>query len=449
MDNDKLKKIKKSIRNGEASAFEDIYNETSRRVFFTCLNLLKNEADAEDIMQETYIAVYSNLDYLKQAESMSRWIEKIAANKCKDYFRKKIPIPVEDEIFSDIPDDCDDLSLPEEYIVNAEKRKIIMDILKKSLSELQYCTVILYYFNQLSISEVADIMDCKEGSVKNRLSVARKKLKKEVKEYERKNNDKLYFNAASPFLTKILNEEAKNISVPDIELIIGNIRISPAKARNKKNPIKKGARIMNYKIAVTAASIVVSIAAIAGICLMNNRNDNDIVSLDNRINPSEVNVVTPSLSATTSAVEKIITTSLTSATTSIQSETTAVFITTSIAEIIGTEAEETFSEEVSQETIAIESTQPTIYKNSVIEAYKSIIESKKNYQYNETDRALGMTYTLYDIDSNGIPELIMIYGLHEASMQIAYYTYDENGVQTIYDGDGGHHSSLGYDRNNG
>jgi|GEM_PF-6840740 RNA polymerase sigma factor, sigma-70 family len=445
MDNDKLKTIKKSILNGEASAFEEIYNETSRRVFFTCLNLLKNEADAEDVMQETYITAYSNLEQLKQTKSMRRWIEKIAANKCKDYFRKKIPIPVEEEIFSDIPDDCDELSLPEEYIVNAEKRKIIMDILKKSLSELQYCTVILYYFNQLTISEVADIMDCKEGSVKNRLSVARTKLKKEVEEYERKNNDKLYFNADVPFLTKILNEEAKNISVPDIDPIIGNSHIRPDKARN----IKKGANIMNYKIAVTAAASVVSIAAIAGVGLMNNRNVHDSMSSDNSSNLSEGNVVTPPLSTTTSAAEKIITTSSTAATTSTHLETTAVSVTTSAAETVSTEAEEIFSEEFSQETITTEFIQPTIDKNNVIGAYKSIIESKKNYQYNETDRALSMTYTLYDIDSNGIPELIMIYGMHEASMQIAYYTYDESGVRTIYDGDGGHHSSLGYDRNNG
>ncbi|MBQ8413104.1 MAG: hypothetical protein IJX12_05800 [Lachnospiraceae bacterium] len=91
-----------------------------------------------------------------------------------------------------------------------------MDIMREQLSDIQYQTVILYYFNGLTIEEIADIMECPPGTVKYRLSIARGKIKEGVLEYENINNDKLYSVAGIPLLAGLLTAEATGLTVPDI-----------------------------------------------------------------------------------------------------------------------------------------------------------------------------------------------------------------------------------------
>ena len=76
--------------------------------------------------------------------------------------------------------------LPEEYALNADKRKLVLEITRKVCTDVQYQTILLYYFSELSIAEIAEIMECLEGTVKNRLSVARQKIKEGVLRYEKK-----------------------------------------------------------------------------------------------------------------------------------------------------------------------------------------------------------------------------------------------------------------------
>lgn len=106
--------------------------------------------------------------------------------------------------------------LPEEYITEKSKRKIVMDIMRKKLSDIQYQTVILFYFNELSVEEIADIMECPPGTVKYRLSVSRAKIKEGVLEYEKDNRDKLYSFAPIPFLAGLLAMEAETAEIPEM-----------------------------------------------------------------------------------------------------------------------------------------------------------------------------------------------------------------------------------------
>lgn len=93
---------------------------------------------------------------------------------------------------------------------------LVLDIMRDTLSDIQYKTVILYYFNGLPIEEIADIMECPPGTVKYRLSVARAKIKDGVDAYENKSGDKLYSVVGLPLLMRLLTEEANSIDVPDM-----------------------------------------------------------------------------------------------------------------------------------------------------------------------------------------------------------------------------------------
>ena len=219
-----ISEMAKRAATGDNAAFESFYEQTKGGVWFTCINLLKNEENAKDIMQDTYIAAFENLGTLTDFSGVQRWLNKIAANKCKNYIKSKSTSALaedSEELLENIPDDK---ILPEEYVLDAAKRKIIMDIIKRSLSEEQYRTIILYYFDEMTAAEIAELMDCHEKTVLYRLKVARAKIKEEVMRYEDQNEDKLRAVVFVPTLTRLFRIEAENTPVPNVPL---DLRIPP------------------------------------------------------------------------------------------------------------------------------------------------------------------------------------------------------------------------------
>lgn len=68
---------------GDKSAWQQLYKQTERSVYYTCLKLLSNEHDAQDAMQDTYLTAMQKLDTLGVPTKFPKWINVIAVNKCK------------------------------------------------------------------------------------------------------------------------------------------------------------------------------------------------------------------------------------------------------------------------------------------------------------------------------------------------------------------------------
>ena len=124
-----------------------------------------------------------------------------------------------EEIIEEIPDEG---LIPEEYVSNDAKRKIIMDIIDTVLTEEQRRSVILYYFDMLTVPEIAEVMNCTTGTVTSRLSAARKKIKEAVLIYEENNNDRLHAVVPVFILSKLLNKEASNTVLPKLTVFTGS-----------------------------------------------------------------------------------------------------------------------------------------------------------------------------------------------------------------------------------
>ncbi len=205
--------------NGDRAAFDALYAETNKAVCFTCMGFLKNEENARDVMQDVYITAFEKLEALENPEKFGAWIKRIAVNRCKNFLVKKNAHPessIDDE--ENLTELVDENFLPEEYVENAEKRKTVMEIVRSVLSDTLYQTVMMFYFDELTITEIAEIMNCPEGTVKYRLNAARTKIKKGVLEYEDKNNEKLHSIVGIPFLTRLLVEEAQTVNVPALDI---------------------------------------------------------------------------------------------------------------------------------------------------------------------------------------------------------------------------------------
>lgn len=216
MEENQLKELVEKAKQGDYAAFGELYSVSSRQVYFTCISFLGNEEDAKDVMQDVFITAYEKLSSLNDAEKFFPWINRIAVNLCKKFLIKKPAVFMEIENAANELTEENENFLPEEYITQKEKRKLVMDIMRNTLSDIQYKTVILYYFNGLPVEEIADIMECPPGTVKYRLSVARAKIRDGVDAYENRSGDKLYSVVGLPLLMRLLYAEADSIDVPDM-----------------------------------------------------------------------------------------------------------------------------------------------------------------------------------------------------------------------------------------
>ena len=210
------------IKKGDNKSFEKLYKLTEREVWFTCISFLKNETTAQDIMQETYITAFLKIQSLEKSSQIRSWLNRIAVNKCKNYLKGKGEIQLDDEIFENQAIVDERMSIPEEYISDKAKREIILSIMQEVLSDVQYQTVIMHYFNEMTVDEIAEVFECSRGTVLSRLNYSRAKMKTAIEDYENKSGDKLHGVVFVPFFTTIFREQAKSLCVPSIKITLPN-----------------------------------------------------------------------------------------------------------------------------------------------------------------------------------------------------------------------------------
>jgi len=275
-------------KNGDNTAFDRLYYLTQQEVWFTCISLLKNETHAEEIMQNTYVTAFLKLNTLEENAKFPVWVKKIAVNKCKDFFKAKQELQLDDEILENYSE-TSEITIPEEYITDNENRRIILEIMQNTLSQVQYRAVFMYYFDEMSIAEIAEVEDCPEGTVMSRLNLARGKMKKAILKYEEENNDKLHIIVPVPFFTSLFITEAKNLVVPKISITSQNLEPKSSTLKAEKNIGAFGGKLMSKSILLKLFAIVAAFAVVIGgitaAVVVNNKNkDKNIDDVVSQIN---------------------------------------------------------------------------------------------------------------------------------------------------------------------
>ena len=258
----KIKELVSSAKSGNKKSFDKLYELTHNDVWYNCLSLLKDEENAKDIMQETYITAFLKLDTLKDEEKFCGWVTTIAVNLCKKKLKGKVEYQIDDEVLI-TKTETDELMLPEEYINKAEKRKVLLQIIEDTLSFNQYQVVLMFYFNELSIAEIAQALEISEGTVKSRLNSSRAKMKTAIEDYENKSGDKLHGVVVVPFFTTIFKEEAKSLAVPNITIKLPN---GQTLATSATKGIATGAKSTVSSIVKATANATVKAKVIAVVC---------------------------------------------------------------------------------------------------------------------------------------------------------------------------------------
>lgn len=177
------------LQAGDEIAYAQLVEENAGRIYRLALRMMGNEADAEDVLQETFLSAFKSIDRFEARSSLSTWLYRIATNAALMRLRRNEPeqVSVDEPLESDdgdlIPRQFFDFCcLPEDDLLRDEARVEMMRAVDK-LSPTLRSVFILRDIEGLSTEETAEALDLSISAVKSRLMRARLKLREQLSRY--------------------------------------------------------------------------------------------------------------------------------------------------------------------------------------------------------------------------------------------------------------------------
>ena len=196
---------------GDQAALTELYEKTHSGVYHCIRSLIKDEDTALDVLQDSYLKAFGSLEQLQDPSRFGAWIRRIARNRALDVLRQKRLVSFseletdDDSPLFDFEDDRPE-HLPEIVIEQQETTRLMNEILD-ALPEEQRTVISLFYYDQLSVTEIAETLQVSENTVKSRLNYGRKKVETGVRALEKKGT-RLYGLAPVPFLLLLFRSQA-------------------------------------------------------------------------------------------------------------------------------------------------------------------------------------------------------------------------------------------------
>jgi RNA polymerase sigma-70 factor, ECF subfamily len=165
---------------GDRNAFEPLVRQYKGLVFSLALHTLQDRGDASDATQDVFLKAWINLGQFDFQYTFKAWIARITVNHCINMNRKrKLPTVEAEGIIDEVPAT---MGLPEQTALDAERRESIREAVQ-ALPGIYRTPVLLYHQQNLSYTEICQVMELPMTLVKNRLYRARKMLAEALAEH--------------------------------------------------------------------------------------------------------------------------------------------------------------------------------------------------------------------------------------------------------------------------
>jgi RNA polymerase sigma-70 factor (ECF subfamily) len=165
-------------RRGDSRAFASLVKLTQRPVYGLCLRLLRTEAEAAEVAQETYLRAFKNLERYDEARPFDVWVLAIARNLCLDILRRRQRVRTEDVEEHAHTLQTGDPSLEDAAISKQERRSL--EEAMATLSSDDREVLALYYVQKRTTREIGEIIGVAPGTIMARLFRAREKLRQKM-----------------------------------------------------------------------------------------------------------------------------------------------------------------------------------------------------------------------------------------------------------------------------
>jgi RNA polymerase sigma factor, sigma-70 family len=173
MDNIELIKL---CRQGDMYAFNLLYNKYSSKALRTAYLIVGNKNIAEDIMQEAFYECYRGINKLRNPEIFEAWFNKLLIRVCWRMAAKESR-SVCDSLDETYDENAADYTAADDPFESCDMNAAVKKAINKLDTPLR-TTVILFYYNDMSIKEIAKVLNCMQGTVKSRLHNARRYIEK-------------------------------------------------------------------------------------------------------------------------------------------------------------------------------------------------------------------------------------------------------------------------------
>jgi len=203
MEKEQLSAIVRGVQQGNQDAATALYNACYQELYYYIFKTVNDQSLAEDLLQETFMEIYMTIGNLQEPAAYVNWSRQIAYHKCTAYFKKRHDLLADEDedghsIFDNIEEDRAEF-IPDEALDKEDFKKTIHGIIN-ALPEEQRSAILLRYFEEVSVKEIAEIQGVSEGTVKSRLNYGRKAIKDGVEAYEKKTGVKLRCVGIVPLL---------------------------------------------------------------------------------------------------------------------------------------------------------------------------------------------------------------------------------------------------------
>ena len=215
MEIDKLTSLVCAVQQGDRQAADELYTAVHQGLYYYISKTVDDPELAQDLLQETFMEIYQTIGNLKEPAAFLKWSRQIAYHKCTAHSRKTKDITVDENedgqsIFDTIEEERTEF-IPDEALDKEDLKQTIHAMLAELPME-QRSAIMLRYFDEISVKEIAEIHGVTEGTVKSRLNYGRKALQKSVEDYEKKNGVKLHCAGVIPLLLWLFANEASAAS---------------------------------------------------------------------------------------------------------------------------------------------------------------------------------------------------------------------------------------------
>ena len=268
MEQEKLFAMVQAAQRGEEQGITALYDSFHQDIYYYIYKIVQDQELALDLTQDTFVDILQKINTLQEPAAFVIWSRRVAYSRCTAHFRKRKELLADEDedgynIFDTVEEERTEF-IPDAAL-DQEALKQAIHAMLDTLPEEQRAALMMRYFEEMSVSQIAQVQGVSEGTVKSRLNYGRKALGKAVEDYEKKNGIKLHCAGVVPLLLWLCAQGGKKTAA--------TATVSTASAATTASSTAAAGTGLATKLVAGGIALTLAAGGITGALLLQPRED--------------------------------------------------------------------------------------------------------------------------------------------------------------------------------